>query len=155
MIQQMQSRDDYKHWQLSRMNREIEDVIRILDTLNTPAKLACLQAFLDAHELVMWLRTNTRDLKESKFLVDLISTSRPGDHAQLTTASKFAFAITLKDACVGYAALIYELRPATDGFDRFMKLCEPLWQTLSNDPNIAQKLNDVKGKLFLIYLKIE
>lgn len=145
-IEQMHTKKEYINWKISAMNDKVENAIRVIDSVNTPAKLACLQAFLDAHELVTWMRGNTRDLKQFKFLVDLILTSKPGDHAQLSAASKFAMAITLKDACVGYAALIYDLKPESDGFDRLVELCKPLWQTLDNDSNIAQKLNDVKGK---------
>lgn len=157
-IEKMHTGNEYKKWTLSCMNKNVENAICVLDSINTPARLACLQAYLDAHELVTWLRLNTRDLKEFKFLVDLILTSKAGSsgngdehHVQFSASSKHAFAITLKDACVGYAALIYELNPATDGFDRLLQLCEPLWSVLKNDSNIAKKLIDVKGKFTHIF----
>lgn len=144
------SAEERTNWTLNRMDKGIEATIRVLDSFNTPGQLSCLEAFLQAYELVSWLRKNTKDLKEFKFLVDLILTARSNDHGQLSAATKAAFAITLKDACVGYASLIYELRPETDGFERLVQLCETLWLNWQADAKIGDKLMAVKGESSLL-----
>lgn len=128
------------------MDTSVEETIKMLNAINTPRQLKCLEAFLQAYDLVSWLRKNTNDLKEFKFLVDIILTNKSNENA-LSASTKHAFAITLKDACVGYAALIYELKPDVDGFQRFIQLCEKLWENFKSDPKLPNKLIDIKGLL--------
>ena len=127
------------------MDKSLEEPIRALSSLNTQERIYCLNAFLQAYDLVMWLRKNTKNIKEFKFLVDVILTSKTNEHAQLSASNKHAFAITLKDACVGYAGLIYDLKPEVDDFHALIGLFDKLWLNLRNDSKIGQKLIYVKG----------
>lgn len=146
------------------MNKSLEEPIRALNSLNTAERIQCLDAFLQAHDLVMWLRKNTKNIKEFKFLVDVILTSKSNEHAQLSASTKHAFAITLKDACVGYAGLIYDLNPDKDDFTALIRLFDKLWLNLRDDSKIGHKLISIKGlsivilifklRPFLIFLNI-
>lgn len=139
--------NELQKWSLDKMDQNIENTIKVLQSISKEEQTKCLEVYLEAYDLVMWLRKNTKDLKESKFLVDLILTTKSNEYAQLTSLSKNAIAISLKDACQGYAALIYELKPEQDGFARLAQLCEKVWHNFKLDPKIAEKLLAVKSEL--------
>lgn len=111
-------------------------------------RIECLRAFVKSKNLVEWLRANTKDIGSFKFLVELILTSKSNDFAQLSV-NKNAFAITLKEACVGFASLIYDLK-ANHDFSAFTKLLRTIWLNLDADPKIAKKLLAVKDQVELL-----
>ena len=46
---------------------------------------------------------------------------------------------SLHAAAMGYAPLIYDLKP-TDDFDAFLKQCRHVWRSLEADPNLPTHL---------------
>lgn len=140
--------DDFKKWNLLKMDAHINKVVDKLDRLNSEGKLKCLAAFANCLDLVCWLRENAPSLDQLKFLVDLASMSSTYNDS-LSNLDRTVFAKTLKEAGTAYAALIYSLRPKTSFFD-FMGLCETVCSHLDSDKNIAEKLEAVKSKIGLL-----
>jgi len=67
---------EFGDWTIVKMDKEVENTIQILGRMDSPMKLECLKAFVKSMEFVKWLRQNTKDIKELKFLVDIASTGK-------------------------------------------------------------------------------
>lgn len=65
--------DDFRTWNLLKMDKKIEIVVNRLERVNHPKKIECLAAFAKCLDLVDWLRTNATDLSQLKTLVDMVS----------------------------------------------------------------------------------
>jgi hypothetical protein len=104
-------------------------------------------SFAESLELIDWLRRNTKNLNELKFLVDIsttVSSSQLSDNIDSTI-----FAKTLKEAGTAYASLIYELKQGDD-FAQFVELSEKVCSHLESDKRIADKLLAIKDKSNLL-----
>ena len=132
----------FKEWTLSRMDRKIETSIEGLVKLSSEERIECLSAFSKSNHLIDWLRQNTKDLKELKILVDLVSITRPSE----TSSNKDLLAKTLKEAGTAFAPLIYNLKPDSS-FTDFIRLCDIVWENLKNNTKIAAKLVAVKDDI--------
>ncbi len=106
-------------WTLAKMDRQVEATLKVLDKLNDKAKIDCLKQYVSSLGLVTWLRANTHNLKQFKFLVELASLTPSGEYAQ----NNALFAKTLKEAGIAYAPLIFDLK-LDDNFEQFTALCE-------------------------------
>jgi hypothetical protein len=139
--------DGFKEWDLNRMDETIERTVIVLDKINDPDKIACLNAFTQSQALVEWLKRNAPSLSELKFLVDLASmgTSSGTD----VSMDKAVFAKALKEAGTAFAYLIYKLTVDVTFFE-FMGLCEKVCSHLESDRKIADKLLAVKDKVDLL-----
>jgi hypothetical protein len=131
--------EQYKEWNLNKMDGKLEKTIRILDKMNED-KLDCLKAFSESLKLINWLKANANSLTELKFLVDLTSSSTS------TSMDRSVLAKTLKEAGTAFASLIYELN-TEDGFYVFMELCEKCFSHLDSDRFIAAKLRAIKDQV--------
>ena len=135
--------DQYKEWNLMKMDSKLERTIQILDRMNDE-KLSCLTAFSKSLNLVEWLQKNAANLNELKFLVDLASST-----VASTSEDRTVFAKTLKEAGTAFASLIYDLTP-NDDFHTFMKLCDKCFSHLDSDRKIAEKLLAIKDQVDLL-----
>ena len=133
----------FNEWTITKMDENV-DVIRSLDKICSYEKLSCLKAFNQSIALVEWLRANLKDIKELKFLIDLASIAKTADSSQ--TYKKDLLAKVLKESCIAFAPLIFELK-ANDTFKRFVSLCDVVWSNLESDRNIGEKLLEVNNKL--------
>jgi len=68
--------EQFSDWTIVKMDKDVESTIQILGRLDSPMKLECLKAFVKSMDFVKWLRQNTKDLKELKFLVDIASSGK-------------------------------------------------------------------------------
>ena len=57
----------------------------------------------------------------------------------------------LHAAAVGYAPLIYELKPNA-GFPEFLEKCQQVWRSLESDPKLPNKLVKMNCGKYLINL---
>lgn len=145
--------DEFKEWNLLKMDKDIEQVVNRLERINDQSKIECLKAFANSLEFVEWLRKNAPNLSEFRFLVELASTSSTYNES-LSNLDRSVFAKTLKEAGTAYASLIYDLRSQTTFFE-FMNICDTVCSYLESDRNIASKLLTVSKKIaFLEEIKV-
>ncbi|CAF0704523.1 unnamed protein product [Brachionus calyciflorus] len=143
----------FKEWNLLKMDDNMRRLTLTLEKYSKTENIQVLEAFAESVELTKWIKTNTKDLKELKFFVDLVSLTKSSEFQHST--GKDVFAKTLKEACIGYAPLIYELDQYID-FNRFIDLCNKVWNNLQNDQKIAEKLKAVKDNVaFLEDVKVK
>ena len=135
------SSEESKNWNLLKMNDQVRKTVDILAKLNSEAKLNCLEAFVNSHELVEWLRKNTVDIMGLKFLVELASAS-----TNEPNADRDLLARALKDAGTAFAPLIYDLK-LNDDFQKFMSHCEKVWHFLEEDSHVSEKLLEIRNKI--------
>jgi E3 ubiquitin-protein ligase RNF213 len=142
--------EEFKDWTINKMDNKVEITIQTLSKMSTTErnnneKLECLKAFVNSVELVEWLRTNIKDIKELKYFVEIVSTTKPSDiHNQ--NSNRALLPKTLKEAGIAFAPLIFDLK-VDDGFDKFMSLCQTVWSHLENDKKISQKLMALKDEI--------
>ena len=139
--------DEFKEWNLLRMDDEAERIIKALNTFRRNDKLKCLKAFKNSIALVDWLRKNVKDINEFKFLVDLASTDKTVETSH--TINRSILAISLKEAGIAFAPLIFDLG-VNDNFDKFIKSCEKVWANLEKDKKIADKLESINDKISIL-----
>jgi len=141
------SSQEFKEWTIEKMDSKVEVVIGILNKMNHNVKISCLKAFNTSIELVEWLRTSLKDIKELKFLIDLASIAKNADSSQ--AYKKDLLAKVLKESCIAYSPLIFDLKP-NDTFTRFVELCDTVWSNLESDKNIAEKLIEATNRLSIL-----
>ena len=124
--------EQFTDWTILRMDDEVERTIQILKKMDSPQKLECLTSFVKSMDFVKWLRSNTKNLKEMKFFVDLASIGEKSTSTDL-------LAKILKEAGTAFAPLIFDLNVNTN-FTEFMKQCDTVWSHLDTDKNICEKL---------------
>ncbi len=142
--------EEFKDWTILKMDSKVETTIQILNRMSSSErqdneKLKCLKAFVDSVELVQWLRTNIKDIKELKYFVEIVSTTKPSD-IQNQNSNRALLPKTLKEAGIAFAPLIFDLK-TDDGFEKFMGLCQTVWSHLENDKKISQKLIALKDEI--------
>ncbi|RNA22614.1 E3 ubiquitin-ligase RNF213-like [Brachionus plicatilis] len=136
--------DEFENFCLDKMDNRVLSMIRTLDKYSSGEKVECLRAFVECKDLIKWIQKNVKDLKELKFLVDLISLTKSSEIQNST--DKNIFAKAFKEATTAYAPLIFEMNADTN-FDQFVALCARVWDNLQNDANIAKKLVEIKDKV--------
>jgi hypothetical protein len=141
------SSTESKDWTIEKMDSKVEKVIGILNRMNEGTKMNCLRAFNASIELVEWLRTSLKDIKELKFLIDLASIAKNADSSQ--AYKKDLLAKILKESCIAYSPLIFDLK-LNDNFTRFVELCDTVWSNLESDKSIADKLIEAKKELSVL-----
>lgn len=146
--------EQFKNWTLLNMDSRLESTIRVLEEYSSKANINCLQAYLEAIELNKWLKINVKDLRELKFFVDLISITKSSEYSQHNT-NKDVLAKTLKEACIGYAPLIFNSNK-NDNFRSFIENCRNVFINVKNDGKIPEKLRAVKDQVpFLDHVKVK
>ena len=73
------------------------------------------------------------DEQELKVFVDLAMISAGEEDLEIDRIS------CMHTSCLGFGPLIFRYRQG-HGFSDLMKLCEPVWQAVSANPSITQKL---------------
>lgn len=125
--------EQFNDWTILRMDDEVERTIQVLKKMDSPQKLECLTSFVKSMDFVKWLRSNTKNIKELKFLVDLASS---GDK---TSTNNDLLAKVLLEAGVAFTPLIFDLNVNTN-FHEFMDQCDIVWSYLDRDKNICEKM---------------
>jgi hypothetical protein len=136
---------EFSEWSLNKMDKNVEQTVKALNIVNTPEKLHCLHVYMNAMDLITWLRKNVKNLQEFKFLVDLLSTTSTGDYSKKNNL----FAKVFKEAGTAFAPLIFDLK-LDDDFSKFTELCKIVWMNLANDSKIADKLASVQDKVEML-----
>ncbi|KAM9716156.1 E3 ubiquitin-protein ligase rnf213-beta [Menidia menidia] len=101
----------------------------------SPQQTACLEAFAASRSLVAWVRKQLGDMSEVKVYVELASISAGENDAEIDQVACF------HDALMGYAPLIYALHPGA-GFPAFMTCAGQVWDALSRDEKLPDKLTE-------------
>ncbi|XP_069016032.1 E3 ubiquitin-protein ligase rnf213-beta [Embiotoca jacksoni] len=114
-----------------------DDLFRARQQLSTVTKqqTACLEEFLASQTLVRWVNENLKNMSDVKVYVDLASISAGENDAEIDQVACF------HDAAMGYAPLLYSLRPQ-DGFEKFMMCARQVWDTQSRDEKLPDKLRE-------------
>ncbi|XP_056014152.1 E3 ubiquitin-protein ligase rnf213-alpha-like isoform X2 [Ostrea edulis] len=99
-----------------------------------------LEEFINCKQLIEWLRTSMKSLKELKVFVDLASISA-GEGDLEVAKVKFLHAAT-----TGYAPLIFNLDDQCD-YSKFLEKCQHVWKELKADPHLPTKLRDTSRHL--------
>ncbi|XP_031417458.1 E3 ubiquitin-protein ligase rnf213-beta isoform X2 [Clupea harengus] len=119
---------------LSALSDELINAKQLLSKVTTQHTVS-LNAFLDSHGLVTWVKENLKNLRDLKVFVDLASISAGENDTEIDKVANF------HDAVMGYSPLLYTIRP-TSGFAEFMACAQPLWDTLKRDEKLPEKLRD-------------
>ncbi|XP_053388233.1 E3 ubiquitin-protein ligase rnf213-alpha-like, partial [Mercenaria mercenaria] len=106
----------------------------------TAERAACLSAFVDCSNLVMWLRESMQQLKELKVFVDLAIMSAGDDPMNLGKVECLHTAVT------GYSSLIFDLKPDS-GYGDLLDQCKIVWKDLKASPNLPHMLVDTNREL--------
>ncbi|XP_028991062.2 E3 ubiquitin-protein ligase rnf213-beta [Betta splendens] len=101
----------------------------------TKQQTACLEQFLKSQPLVNWVQANLKNMSDVKVYVELASISAGENDKEIDQVACF------HDAVMGYAPLLYSLAPGV-GFEGFMKCAGQVWDTLSRDEKLPDKLRD-------------
>uniref|UniRef100_A0A1X7TWB5 RZ-type domain-containing protein n=1 Tax=Amphimedon queenslandica TaxID=400682 RepID=A0A1X7TWB5_AMPQE len=98
-------------------------------------KLECLRAFTECQKLVQWIKVETTDVHDLQHFVTIALATAAGGEDDLTR-DKLS---NLRTVGSGFAKLIYRL-PLTTGCMELVGRCKSLWDSLSHDPSLPEKL---------------
>ncbi|KAJ7339583.1 hypothetical protein OS493_005986 [Desmophyllum pertusum] len=126
-----QMNSEFKQQPLKTMNA-LREAGRLLSRIS-PDRASCLDAVTKCQAFITWLKGTITGPQELKVLVDLAIISA-GE-----TAMETARITCLHTSCLGFAPLIFDLKPSF-GFDELMITCEPVWSAVDADPTLPTKL---------------
>ncbi|XP_077980162.1 E3 ubiquitin-protein ligase rnf213-alpha-like [Glandiceps talaboti] len=132
-------RTDFKNKPLRSIVLEVVKAGKAL-ALMTREKKECLSELVNCKALVHWLRSEIKDVQQLKVFVDLAMISAGETDMEVDRVK------CLHQATTGYASLIFDIKKNA-GFAKLMKLCEPVWNALRNDPHLPIKLKSISRYL--------
>ncbi|XP_046887613.1 E3 ubiquitin-protein ligase rnf213-beta isoform X4 [Hypomesus transpacificus] len=112
-----------------------KDLIRAKRHLSTVTlkHTECLEAFLECHKLVSWVKD--KNIRDVKVFVDLAFISAGENDADIDRVACFHAAV------MGFSPLLYSLK-STANFKEFMTCAGQVWETLRRDKTLPDKLRD-------------
>ncbi|XP_076122057.1 E3 ubiquitin-protein ligase rnf213-alpha-like isoform X3 [Alosa pseudoharengus] len=131
--------EDFKKECLDRIDNEMMQAKTVMVDITETRRL-CLQELGLRKNFVMWVKEALEDINELKVFVDLASISAGENDLDVDRVACF------HDAVLGYAPMLYELKPPS-GFTDFKDVLKKLWKALDNDPNLPKKLRDTARHL--------
>ncbi|KAM4524138.1 E3 ubiquitin-protein ligase rnf213-beta isoform 2-T2 [Odontesthes bonariensis] len=114
-----------------------DDLFRARQQISTVTRqhTACLEEFLESQTLVRWVKEHLGNMSEVKVYVELASISAGENDTEIDQVACF------HDAVMGYAPLLYSLTSQA-GFEEFMGCAQQVWDTLSRDEKLPDKLRE-------------
>ncbi|XP_072229611.1 E3 ubiquitin-protein ligase rnf213-beta isoform X2 [Leuresthes tenuis] len=126
--------DTFKQRVLGSLTDDLFHARRQISTV-TRQQTACLEEFLASQTLVKWVKEHLGNMSEVKVYVELASISAGENDTEIDQVACF------HDAVMGYAPLLYSLTPQA-GFEEFMRCAQQVWDTLSRDEKLPDKLRE-------------